>query len=231
MPFARLKRVAAASLFSCAAAAIGPAGATVIADSASLPLLNVPYQSPTGAGCFPLANVCVTPGVLTLTSTLSSVFSAAGQDILADATYSGVLTNALTGNPIGPFTLTGTVEELVEGRTSDSELGAWETELLLLNMSGPVLGHTLTLGLDPSHPSIGATSIAPLGGATTPQFRITSFFDVFVELSLDAIPPLSASVGPISVSVGIPEPATWALLSVGMATLALAGAARGRTLG
>ena len=57
----------ARSGFVAAGVAVGGAlsgsAASVIRPTASLPLIDVPYISPTGAGCFTLASVCVTPGV------------------------------------------------------------------------------------------------------------------------------------------------------------------------
>ena len=42
-------------------AAPGAARAGVISNSPTLPLLGIPYGSPTGAGCFAAVGVCVTP--------------------------------------------------------------------------------------------------------------------------------------------------------------------------
>jgi hypothetical protein len=40
------------------------------------------------------------------------------------------------------------------------------------------------------------------------DFNISSFFDVFVELSLDSTPPLQTTVGPITVdAVAVPKAA------------------------
>lgn len=211
-----------ASIFS-AAAMTGPVEAAIISDSPSLPLLGVPYISPTGAGCFTLAGVCVTPGTFVLTSTVSSTFTAAGQDIVADASYDGTLTT-LGGTLIGPFSLTGTVEELVLGRTSDTELGSWTTDLVTLSLSGPVLGHTLVATQDSANPSTGVTSIQAIAVGNQQRFRIDSFFDVFIDVSLEGT-GLSASVGPITVEA-VPEPPAWTLMILGFAGLAFAGRSR-----
>ena len=61
------------------------ARASVFSSTPTLPLLDVPYVPTVGAGCFPIADVCVASGELTLTAVVSSTFSASGQDIVADA--------------------------------------------------------------------------------------------------------------------------------------------------
>jgi hypothetical protein len=197
------------------------AWASVITSTPTLPVLGVGYTSATGVGCFPAAGVCVSPGTITPTSLISSTFDASGQEIVANVSYTGTLTT-LADVPIGPVTLLGTMEELVLGRTFATELGSWATELVALSLSGTVLGHTLTLMLDPSTPSTGSTSIVDLGNPNQPTFRIDSFFDVFVELQLDTVPPLvahravRATLGPALV----PEPATLLLVGLGVAGLA-----------
>jgi PEP-CTERM motif len=199
-----------------AGALTGSAEASVITASPSLPLLDVPYTSPTGAGCFPLAGVCVTPGAFTMTSA-TSVFDSLGQEIDAQAVYDGTLTALIGGAFIATIELTGTVDQRVEGRVSDTELGSFKTDVTGLDMSGAVLGGTLMMGLNPLTPSTGMTSIVALNRG----FEINSFFDVFVELSLEGFPvtPLPK----ITLVAGVPEPSTWAMMLIGFAGLGLAG--------
>ena len=193
--------------------------ASVISPTPTLPVLGVPYASATGVGCFPAAGVCVVPGTLTMTSLISSIFDSTGQDIKTTASYASTLTT-LGGVPLGPVNLLGTLEEEILGRTSSTQLDIWGTELLALWLSGPVLGHTLTLTLDPAHASTGQSSIEALGAGVggNDGFRIDSFFDVFVELTLDTTPQLMTTRGPLQLSV-IPEPSTWLLLLTGFVGL------------
>ena len=94
---------------------MGPAAASVVRPTASLPLIDVPYISPTGAGCFTVAIVCVTPGPFVQTSATSS-FDAAGQEIIANAVYGATLTLPPpapdTPNRVGRA-LHGTIDETV----------------------------------------------------------------------------------------------------------------------
>lgn len=202
--------------FIAAWACVGPARADVISSTATLPLLDAPYVASTGAGCFTTAGVCVAGGSLTLTSLVSTSFNSFGQDILTDAVYTATLTN-LGNTPIGSLTLTGTVEQEVIGRFTSTQTGSWTDDLVAVALSGPALGNTLTLGLDPSDTSSGTTSIVPVGDGT---FLINSFFDVFVDLSLDSPTPLQTSVGPIELTAtAAPEPAGLVLLGLPLLTL------------
>ncbi len=171
-------------------------------------------MSSSGVGCFPAAGVCVSPGTFTLTSVVSSIFNPSGQDIVANVDYAGRLTD-LTQAPIGPVLLSGTLEEVVEGRTFATEIGSWPTDLVALSLTGSVQGQTLALTLDPAHDSSGVTSIDPIGGGEREAYLISSFFDVFVELSLDG---LNATRGPIRATVA-PEPATLTMLALPLAAL------------
>jgi hypothetical protein len=63
------------------------------------------------------------------------------------------------------------------------------------------------------------------GQATDLEFGI-SFFDVFMDVTLDRpspLPPLHTTVGPIPVEAGVPEPAAWAMMLLGFVDLFFAG--------
>ncbi len=220
--------VVAAGL-AIAGALTGSAEASVIASSPTFPTIPLSFSSPTGAGCFDIAAVCVTPGIFTLTSAVSTFPAGlpAVQDIAADATYTGSLTllPPATGS-LGSFTLTGTVDLEVMGRASPTDTGSWATELTGMSLTGPLLTlGTLTATLG-STPSTGTTSITPLGSSNGNggEFLISSFFDVFIDVTLDrpgGLKPLSTTVGPISI-VAVPEPSTWAMLLAGFAGLGAA---------
>jgi hypothetical protein len=215
--YRRTAAFAAVAAGALTLAGIAPARAFVISDTPTLPLLGVPYVTQNNNACFPLANVCVTGGSIILTPPVSPPsFNAAGQDITSGALYSGTLTDLLH-HPIGPVQLSGSVEQEVLGRSFATQTGSWTVDLLSLSLSGSVLGHTLTLGLDPSHESTGITSITAIGSSGARKFRIDSFFDVFVELSLDTVPPLTATREIRAEAV--PEPSSLAAIGAALAML------------
>lgn len=203
------------------------ASASVISATPTLPMLGVPYGSAVGAGCFPTAGVCIEPGTLVQTSLVAQAFVPAGQDITTNTSYTGTLTN-LSHMPIGSLVLTGTIRELIEGRTSATQTGTWTTRLLDLSLTGTVLGATLTVTLDPAHDTVGSASVLPVGGGSHDgQFLIDSYYDLYLALALDARVPLATTRGPVRVTAGeVPEPASVTLL--GAAILGLIGAGRRR---
>jgi hypothetical protein len=201
--------LAIASCFSWAGH--GSALAAVISSTPTLPLLGVPYSSPTGVGCFPTAGFCIEAGSLTFTALSSKNFNTSGEDLTMQASYTGTLTDG-ANHILGPLLLTGSVEEEVLGRTFSTETGSWNTKLLSLALSGLLQGHTLSLGLGPSD-STGTDSIDPIGDGS---FRIDSFFDVFVDLTFDTTTPLHATRGPVLLTLPptlVPAPAGLSLLA------------------
>jgi hypothetical protein len=219
-----------AAVLAVAGALTGAAQATVYLTSPSLPLIGVPYISPSGAGCFDIAMACVTPGAFTLTSIVSSTFVPgdglllpAVQDAVADATYDATLTPIVGNTIVGSVSLKGVVDERIKGRTSDTETGIFATDItglslsgeLMLSGGGPLDGATLMVTLGGS-PSTGTTTITADGSV----FKIDSFFDVFIDVSIPGT-TLSKSVGPILL-VAVPEPSTWAMVLIGFAGLSFA---------
>jgi hypothetical protein len=212
----RSRRFVPAIWLAALCAGATAARADVVTNSPSLPVLDSPYIASASIGCFPTAMVCVSAGSLTLTSLVSSTFTGTEQDITADATYMGELTN-LSNSPIGPLDLTGTVTEEILGRMSDTDTGTWTTDLTALSLSGPALGQTLDVVLDSSNASAGTTSVTPIGEHT---YDIGSFFDIYLDLSIPGT-PLSTSVGPVQASLQpVNEPASLALLAAPLLALA-----------
>src|ERR1039457_3376584 len=121
------------------------------------------------------------------------------------------------GGPIEPVSLTGTMNETVVGRTTDTETGIWDTNETALSLSGTALGDTLSMTQDPANASTGATALSNNGDGT---YLVVSFFDMFVDLSLGTEPPQTTTHGPIFFDVAVPEPSSLALLAVPLVALA-----------
>ena len=115
------------------------------------------------------------------------------------------------GGPFNqPVTLSGLVGIEVFGKAGNTT-GTFQTEMLQLDLSGG----GIMVRESPTLASLGQTSIADIGGG---MFKIDSFFDVFTELSLDGGTTWSPSTGSHRVEL-VPEPASLALLALGLCTL------------
>jgi hypothetical protein len=213
--------VTAAALLSGVAAA----NADVITPDPTLPPEAGAYVGTNGgAGCFASFGVCAEPGVFAGFKPISSAFDAAGQELVFDATFTTTVTN-LSGTPLGTISFTGEFDETVLGRTATEETGSWKTQITDLDLdgtlTGPLAGVSGGIGLDPSETSTGETSITPVAGG----FRIDSFFDAFVELTLNTSPPVIIERGPQRLAL-VSEPGALALLALPLVSILAALAAR-----
>jgi hypothetical protein len=114
-----------------------------------------------------------------------------------------------------PFQLIGPVQIEVFNKyvnNVEQTTGTWSTQMLSMDMTGNVAGHSVEIMLDPAlGSSTGSTTVAPLGGG---QFRIDSFFDVFTEISLDHGAFQGQTDGPTHVTLQtVPEPSIWIMLA------------------
>jgi len=113
----------------------------------------------------------------------------------------------LVDDRLVPIVLGGRVTTLVQGKRGNTT-GSWQTEMVSMNLSGEVGGLSVELRESPKLPSPGQTSVQPIGPLGDGTFQIDSFFDVFVELSVDGGPfePALDSVRVELVDSGIATP-------------------------
>ncbi len=142
---------------------------------------------------------------------------------------------SVNGSPSLPMEMQGPVMTVAFGKGPGDATGTFDTEMLSMSLSGinpfNPTGPLVMVRESPTKASTGVTSITDIGGA---MWHIDSFFDVWTELSLDGgVSWMPSNVGsdgeshPTRVYLGgIPEPASAALLALGM--LGLAGLARRR---
>ena len=199
-----------AAILSVLLATACMASADVIQSTPSLP--------PTGGG-YTAGTICVHlgPGVCVVGPTLSNftgttwTINGMGEAIDSNISFNASIytdNNGMPGTYIGPFSADGPIGILYANRTSDSELGSWVSTLTELDLSGMFNGHTVEVMLT-NNPSSGMTSVAADG----PDFLVSSFFDVFAEISIDHG---SFMPGPERTFVLTPEPGSASLLLLGL---------------
>jgi PEP-CTERM motif-containing protein len=127
---------------------------------------------------------------------------------------------SVNGGPFQPIFLEGRVKTVAYGKNSPTQPGVFVTEMLQMTLSGPP---GVMVRESPTLPSLGQTSILPVGGG---EFHIDSFFDVFTELSIDGGSTWIPSNGPTHVTLYLPEPATAMLIALGL--VGFAGLSRRR---
>ncbi len=140
-----------------------------------------------------------------------------------DASFSGVAT---AGGVNFPFLLSGPVSMETFGNAGLTT-GTFNEQLLSVDFTGTVAGNSVAFILDPSQASTGAVTVSQIG-VNPPSYNITSFFDIFTELSINQGPFDSASASAHITLESVPEPSTWILSITAGLILSVTHAARSR---
>lgn len=186
-----------------------PARADIIVSDPSLPPVSGEYQTAADVHASYSGDTLVVQAIRHFGFT-SVVRNSFGPDELESfqSTVEGQMT---TPHSTFLLTLHGPVETIVRGKIGNTT-GTFDTEMLSMSLSG----FGLLIRESPTLPSLGQTSIQDVGGG---QFRVSSFFDVFTELSINGGQSWMPSSGSARVTL-VPEPGTLALGGLGVAMLA-----------
>jgi hypothetical protein len=149
--------------------------------------------------------VCVTNGIVWKFRNWNPQIVPLGQIDTFDATFDGQISGA-------PFTLDGTITLDIPGRNDLNQLGTFPFTITQfdffgfadLDGAGPAPPQPVMIRESPTLLSTGQTTITQPGG----DFRVTSFFDVFTEISLDGGANWHPNIGPPTHMEANPEPAS-----------------------
>jgi hypothetical protein len=132
----------------------------------------------------------------------------------------GLMCGALGIPPGFPVDMNGPVQTVVFDRLT-SLTGTFQTEIVSMSLTGT---GGIMLRESPTLQSTGQTTITDIGGG---MFHVDSFFDVWTELSLDGGSTwIPNSGGPTHVVLGIPEPASVVLMTLGLLGMCAIGLRR-----
>ncbi len=182
---------------------------TIIEPTSTLPPPDAAYS---------LGNTCISVVCLeniTISNFVLTNTPKPGPDELtaSDVTLTAdVFTNngGMPGSPINSIVMTGSVDITYFGRTTPTAQGTFDAQITSLDLSGTFMGltgsHSVDAQLNPNQSSTGITTVQEIGKG---MFQISSFFDVYAELSIDSGPFVP---GPPRTLDLVPEPASGALM-------------------
>ena len=136
-----------------------------------------------------------------------------------DSTVTGLFDVELVGPTLVtdvPFALSGPVTVLTTGKTGNTT-GTFQTEIIAMSLTGNVFGLPVKIRESPTQNSTGQTTITDIGGG---NFGFDSFFDIWVEISVNGGPFVPQTGGSSTVTLEDPDAQPVPLLpSAGFAAL------------
>ncbi|MBN1457375.1 MAG: PEP-CTERM sorting domain-containing protein [Sedimentisphaerales bacterium] len=166
------------------------------------------YVSPESYHEYSAAGIILDDPVHRPLMTPPPVITSVGPDEME--TFDSTFDAAEVGMGLGAIHMEGPVSVKVYNKVGYTT-GTFNTEIISMSLSGNTSLGPIIVRESPTLSSMGITSITDIGGGS---YDITSFFDVFTELSVDGGQtwiPCDASTR----MTLVPEPATLCLLALG----------------
>lgn len=213
----RTARRMSARLFVLALVALTVGRAELIEPTATLPPSNGLYSLPVIC----ITTVCVVSGTASGFHNTSDVLSGGNELVSTDAIFSAIIDKNDSGVPgatLGSFSTSGTMDITYFGRSITNPLGTFDAQITGFDFAGTFNTHPFEVEQNPTTASTGQTTILP-DFPFGPSYQVSSFFDVFAEVSLNGGPFVA---GPMRVATlsAAPEPRYGALAAVLLAALA-----------
>ena len=218
-----LAALAAAVALMASVLGATPASATVICGSPGLPPGCGEYRTPAQVhAAFANPDPAIIEAILKDASHsrfINILITPLGPDELEefDSELTGLVDVDL--GPGGTLTdivlvLNGPVTVLTTGKTGNTT-GTFDTEIIAMSLTGSILGMPVEIRESPFQNSTGQTTITDLGGG---QFGFDSFFDIWIEISINGGPFVPQTGGSSTVNL-VPEPSTAVLLAFGLGAM------------
>ncbi|MCX6290620.1 MAG: IPTL-CTERM sorting domain-containing protein [Bacteroidetes bacterium] len=173
-----------------------------------------------GVSIFDGGNIHLTDAVLKNFSPGTPLPSSGSSTIVLSCDFTGTYSDGGTSVPVA---CQANVRMKVDFSSSSGPTKVYDTEMLQLDLYGGTLPSGVTLRESPTLVSHGQTVITDIGSG---QFRMSSFFDVFTELSTDngnSWQPASGPPSRIAIrqssTASIPALSEWGLILFGILVL------------
>jgi len=121
---------------------------------------------------------------------------------------------SINGGSPESFMLAGPMQIEVFNYAPGDTGGPFTTQMLSMDLTGNVSGTPVEIKLDPNNATMGSTTITDISGNGT-LFHITSYFDVFTEISINGGAPIAQSDGAVRMTLtAVPEPSTRVVVAI-----------------
>lgn len=193
------------------------AHASIVEPTATLPPPTGGYTLPTTC----LTQVCLENISISGFQDTSDTLSGGNELVDTTAVFFAAVYKNSGGSPgtfLGDVSITGTADFTFFGRSLTIPLGTFNAQLTSFDFLGTFNGNPFDVMQNPSDASTGQTTIVQVSPG---QYMVTSFFDIFAELSLDGGPFVPGPERTSDLS-GLPEPGSTGLAGLGL-LLGLAG--------